>query len=273
MSVEKSEIEVDLKAAVEDGVNDEITPDVDEIEVTWTPEEAEEAEAMGWIPPERAKKLPEGKSFTPPVEYMKRNPLYNKMKQLESSIGQLTEHHQKVTARELKKAEKEFDQRIAELEAQKIEALDNADHKLVGEIDKELRSTEKPEPEQQGEDPAFTAWKSKNEWYENDRFLQIEADRVGERLYSPDLTGIPLFDAVTDHLKQAFPEKFKNPAREKPSAVEGGSARPASKSKAASTKDLTIDEQQVFNNFRKMGIFTEEGSEQKYLNEVIELRD
>ncbi|MDY6959498.1 MAG: hypothetical protein SVK08_10110, partial [Halobacteriota archaeon] len=74
--------DVDLVAAVEGGDKGEEQAEaqVNEVEVTWSPEEASEAEAMGWIPPERAKKLPEGKEYVGPVEYMERNPLYRQMK-------------------------------------------------------------------------------------------------------------------------------------------------------------------------------------------------
>ena len=265
--------DVDLKAAVEEGL--EPAPIENEIEITWSPEEAEEAEAMGWIPPERSKKLPEGKSYVGPVEYMKRNPLYNKVKQLETGLNQLNTHYQNVSKLEREKVQKEFQDKLEKLEAEKIEALDAADHKRVVEIDKEIRSAEKSgkQEEAKTEDPAFTEWKSKNDWYENDKFLQIEADIVGERLYSKDLVGIPLFEAVKEHLKQAYPDKFKNPNREKPSAVEEGSARPVKKNGSAAESDLTADEMTIYKNFKNMGVFKEEGSAQKYLNEVIALRD
>ena len=266
--------DVDLKAAVEEGLQEPQSVEND-IEITWTPEEAAEAEAMGWIPPERSQKLPEGKSYVGPVEYMKRNPLYSKVKQLETGLNQLNAHYQNVSKLEREKAQKEFQDRLNQLEAEKIEALDAADHKRVVEIDKEIRSTELSEKkeEAQAEDPAFTAWKAENQWYENDKFLQVEADIVGERLFSKDLVGIPLFEAVKEHLKQAYPDKFKNPNREKPSAVEGGSARPTSKGKTPTEADLTADEMAIYKNFERMGLFNEKGSAQKYLNEVIALRD
>jgi len=260
--------DVDLVAAVEDGVKDEITQDV---KVTWTPEEASEAEAMGWIPPERAKKLPEGKEYVGPVEYMERNPLYRQMKELKSSFAQLNSHYQKVSEVEHKKAEKEFNEKIASLKAEKVKALDEADHSRVVEIDEEIRTTEKP-TEEKADNTVFNEWVKENKWYEDDSFLRVEATKVGEILYSDKLYGAELLDAVKDHLKQAYPDKFSNPAREKPSAVEGGTTKPT-RSKKATVESLTADERTIYNNFERMGVFSDEGSAEKYIKEVIALRD
>lgn len=264
--------EVDLMAAAEAGMQEE--PKQEQvIEPDWTTEQAAEAEAMGWIPPERSGKLPEGKSFVGPVEYMKRNPLYSKVKELESGLSRLNEHYQKVSEVEHEKAKKAYEDRIAELEAQKIEALDNAEHAKVVEIDKELRSTKEPEAEKQQDSSDFQEWVKENDWYENDSFLRIEATKVGEILYSDKLYGKPLLNAVKEHLKQAYPDKFKNPERDKPSPVEGASARPTGGSKKATEKDLTADERTIYRNFKNLGVFKEEGSVQKYIDEVIALRD
>jgi len=267
-----SEEAVDLRAAVEAG-EPEAKPDVVEVKQDWSAEEAQEAEAMGWIPPERAKKLPEGKSYVGPKEFMERNPLYRQMKDLKTSFGQLEGHYQKVAEKNQKEEKAAYEAKIEALESEKITALDEANHKRVGEIDKELRTTEKP-VEQKNTDSTLKDWVSDgNDWYEKDSFLQLEADLIGERLYSDTLYGKDLLNEVKGHLKQKYPEKFSNPNRERPSAVEGSTNAPGPKSKTTSAKDLTKDEKAVFSNFKNMGVFSAEGSEQKYLNEVIALRD
>jgi len=265
--------DVDLVAAVEAGeIEAQAEPEPEVIEPTWSSEEAQEAEAMGWIPPERAKKLPEGKEYVGPVEYMERNPLYRQMKEMKESFSQLQNHYQKVSEIEHKKAEKEFEDKLDKLKAEKVEALDNADHSRVVEIDEEIRTTEKPK-EEKSDNGDFRTWVGENKWYEDDSFLRTEADLIGGQLYSEDLVGVPLFDAVKKHLKQKYPDKFKNPAREKAAAVEGGTQQPVKRSKGASEKDLTADERTIYKNFKVMGVFKEEGSSQKYLEEVIALRD
>lgn len=266
--------EVDLKAAVEAGTPIKGEPEVNDVEITWTEDEAEEAEAMGWIPPERAKKLPEGKKFAGPKEFMERNPLYKKVKQLETSIGQLNEHHSRVSETERKKLTKEYEAKITSLQEERIKALDEGDNRKAVEIESEIRTTEKPEEVKPETDPIFQNWVNENEWYEKDAFLRVEATKVGEILYSDKLYGRELLDAVKAHLKEAHPDKFENPNRAKPAAVEASSQASTPKSTGkVSVKDLTADERTVYTNFERMKVFKTDDEKQKYLKEVIELRD
>lgn len=254
--------DVDLKAAVEAGEKEP------KIEVTWTPEQLEEAKAMGYNDdPER---LPEGKKFVGPVDYMERNPLYKKVKAMESTLSSVMAHNEKVNASNLKKAEADYKTQIDSLMAEKVQALDDDDHKKVVAIDEEIRTTEKPE--KQVDNTILQDWVKDNPWYDDDSFLKVEATRIGEILYSETLFGRPLLDAVKEHLKQAHPDRFKNPNRKKPASVEGGGNGNAPSVDKASAKDLTAEETVQYRNWKNMGIFKEKGAEQKYLNDVIEMR-
>lgn len=270
MSANKEEMEVDLRAAVE-GEKAQINDDLNEIEVNWTEDEAQEAEAMGWIPPDRAGKLPDGKKFVGPKEFMERNPLYKEVKQLKSTLTQLNSHYQKVAETERTKAKEEYEAKLASLQDEKIKALDEEDHKRVVEIDNEIRNTNPPE-EQVSDNTLFKDWVSKNDWYEADKFLKIEADMLGSQLVSKDLYGVDLFDTVKEHLKQKYPDRFKSP-RDKPAAVEGSTNGNRASKKTYTINDLTQDERQIYNNFERMGVFKADGSAEKYIKEVIDLRD
>ena len=270
-------MDIDLKEAVEAGIEAGIEAEkevTNEVEVTWSEEEAQEAESMGWIPPEKSKKLPEGKAYVGPKEFMERNPLYKQMKELQTNFSQLNSHYQKVAEIEQKKAEKEFEGKIQALKAEKVRALDEADHSRVVEIDEEIRTTEKPE-QQQADTSILDGWVANgNKWYEDDSFLRVEADMLGERLYSDTLYGKELLETVKAHLTEKFPNKFSNPNREKPQAVEGGSTRSAPKSKTSKVSDLTADEKTIYDNFSRVkGFFPDEKSKQKYIDDVIAVRD
>jgi len=245
------------------------------VEQTWSDSEATEAEAMGWIPPERAKKLPEGKEYVGPVEYMERNPLYGQMKELQGTVKELANHNQKIADLEHKRAEKQYKDEIESLKAEKVAALDSADHKQVVEIDEKIRTTEKPVAEP-NED--FKKWSGENPWFEKDQFLQVEANIIGERL-SATMEGIQLLDAVKSHLQEKYPDRFKNTNRDKPDAVEGGTNQSSKKSGKASLSDLNSEETRIFNNFKRSGIFkkgenlVDEMLVQDYVNQAISLRD
>lgn len=254
--------DVDLKAAVEAGEEEA------KVEVTWTPEQLEEAKAMGYK--DDPQRLPEGKKFVGPVEYMERNPLFGRMKEMEKTLSSVMAHNEKVNASNLKKAKEDYDGKIQSLLTEKVQALDDDDHKKVVAIDEEIRTTEKPENPEGNQ--AFKDWIKDNSWYKDDRFLRVEADKVGEVLISEQLNGRPLLDEIKVHLKELYPNKFKNPNRKKPASVEeGGNGNTPSGGKA-SAKDLTAEETAQYQNWKHMGIFTEKGAEEKYLNDVIEMR-
>ena len=272
----KADVEAGLEAALENEGGSEIAEEViTEVVQDWSDEEAAEAEAMGWIPPERAGKLPEGKKFKGPQEYMQANPLYRKMKEMESTMGQLNSHYQKVSETEQKKAAQQYEATIAQLKADKVQALDEANHTKVVEIDEQIRTTEKPVEEKTVNGEAIIAdWVNNgNEWYEKDSFLKVEAEKTAQAMYSDKLYGIPLLDAVKDHLKEAYPQRFGNPNRQKAAAVDSGNAAPKSSGSKVSVKDLTRDERDVYENFKRMNVFKTDAEVKKYLAEVIESRD
>lgn len=251
------------------GSLDNVVEDQDEIEVTWSDEQANEAEAMGWIPPERSKKMPNGKKFVGPQEFMERNPLYNRVKDMESTLSQVMAHNSKVNASNLEKQKTDYETRINSLEAAKLQALNEADHERVIEIDKKLRTEEPPKDD---DDPMFASWVKNNAWYKDNKFLAIEADIIGEKYARMGMQGDELYKAVTEHVKKVHPDEFSNPNRSKPSSVESGSNAPTKK-ESASVSGLTADEKTVYSNFKRMGIFSEKGAEEAYIKQVMEQRD
>lgn len=244
-----------------------------EIKQDWTDAEAQEAEAMGWIPPDRSKKLPEGRKFKGPVEYMEGNPLYSKMKTLESSIGQLTEHYQKVSERDRKAVVEEYEAKIETLKAKKVEAMDEGNHQAVVDIDEAIRTTEKPAEEPEA-DPVFDSWVANNDWYEKDNFLSVQADTIAEKYLGKGLRGKELLDTMTTHMKKAYPDSFKT-ERDRPSAVEGdtrGAPRKPSNGELTE-KDLTADERTIYRKFEHLGAFPTDKDKQKYFKDAVDLRD
>jgi hypothetical protein len=267
--------DVDLHAAVEAGQSSEegttIEGESKEVTPEWSEAEALEAEAMGWIPPERAGKLPEGKKFVAPKEYMERNPLYTKMKNLESTMESLNSHHQRVLENDRKKAEKKYQEDITQLKAEKVEAIKEGDGERVVQIEDAIEQTEKPES---ATDPIFDTWVKNNDWYTKDSFLSVEADMVAEKYLAKGLRGRELLDAMTTHVKSLHKDKFEPESRARPAAVEGdtrGAKR--STNKSYTEKDLLPDEREVFKNFERMNIFGDEKAKTAYFKDVIGLRE
>lgn len=244
-----------------------------EIEKTWTDEQEKEAETMGWISPEKSEHLPTGKKYLGPVEFMERNPLYKRVKHLESSYSQLNSHYHNVAANEKQKAEKEYREKIEKLKSEKVKALDDDDNQRVVDIDEEIRTSERPGNKEF--DQEFSTWKGQNSWFDSDPELKDYADYIGPK-YADEHPGVPyaqILAHVTETVKKTFPGKFTNSNRSRPASVEGDT-QPRIAGKTMTEKDLTSDEYKVFKNFDAMGVFTDkEGKDRKkYINEVIELR-
>jgi len=194
-------------------------------------------------------------------------------KKLKSSFEQLTSHYEKVRASDLKKSEAEYQQRIEQLKADKVTALDEGDNSRVVEIDEQIRTTVKPTEEAVPSNPEFDSWLSDNDWYNNSTFLQIEADKVGEFYYGKGLRGKKLFDAIGEHVQELHPDKFENKNRSKPASVEGGSNGSSKPSNGKVTeKDLTQNEREVYRNFKANGVFKNDDDVQTYFRQVMEIR-
>jgi len=243
--------------------------------LTDTPEQIKEAEGQGWQADfegdnkkSAAEFLHDGKFFTEIKELKSRN------KKLEKSFDQLTDHYEKVRASDQQKSEQDYLDKIEKLNSEKVLALDEGDNQRVVAIDEQIRTTEKPTQQPatvvNGE---FDDWLKDNNWYDDSEFLRVEADSIGQQYYDQGKRGKQLFSAIENHIKRKYPADFENEKRSQAPTVEGGTQNsPRPKSGKVSTKDLTRDERQIFENFKANGIFKDEGSVQKYLREVVEIR-
>jgi hypothetical protein len=192
------------------------------------------------------------------------------MKGLESTMEALNSHHQRVLENDRKQAEKKYQEDIASLKAEKAEALKEGDGERVVQIEDILEKTAKPEQES---DPVFDNWAKSNAWYENDKFLSVEADIVAEKYLAKGLRGKELLETMTDHIKKLHADKFE-PEKARPAAVESdtrGGKRPTNKTH--SEKDLTQDERDVFKNFERMNVFEDDKAKTNFFKDVISLRE
>jgi len=257
----------------------EETLEKEEVELT---EIEQEAAADGWNP-DKEKVEADGKEWVSAEEYVKRGSFFKKINEqgkvineLKSTIDKINEHNAKVAQREREKLVKEYEERISRLEDEKLQALEDGDHRKVVEIDKQLR--EKPPEEEKSGNPEydreFANFRTENSWYESDTEMRQYADIVGLGYYNVNPTATPkqIFDHIKSEAKARFPNKFENENRKKPSAVDGGTPR-APKKGGEGVSSLTADEKMVYDNFERMGVFKDDAARKKYVKEVIDLRD
>lgn len=219
----------------------------------------EKALEQGWKPQDEWEGEPD--AWRPAKEFLDRGELFKKIddqnrtiKEFKRTLEEFSKHHAKVKETEYKHA-------LEDLKRQKKEALLEGDADAVVNIDEKIdlvREAQRvPEPQVQAPqtNPIFINWVQRNTWYEANRAMRAFADRVGNELGSQGLSPTDILSEVERQVKQEFADKFNNPKRNAPSAVEG------SVNKGPAKKDnfhLSDDERRVMQRFVRSGVLTEE---------------
>jgi hypothetical protein len=110
-------------------------------------------------------------------------------------------------------------------------------------------------------------WVDKNKWYADNNEMRQYADAVGlgYAQQNPDLDPAEVLKYVSDQVRGRFRERFVNPNRTKPSAVEGTNTTGTPRK---SSIELSEEERKVMNTFVRAGVMTKEA----YLEEIKKLR-
>lgn len=237
-----------------------------------------EARASGWVPKEDFQGDPH--KWVDAGEFVRRAPLFQKLdlqnrelKELKKALDGLKQHHTKVQ-------ETEYARALADLKAQKKDALIDGDPDKVIEIEDKLEAVKdakrkfevaQAQEAQRAADPEvlhpeFAAWVNRNGWYKSSAPMKAFADALGIELRSKGMSPSEVLRQVEAQVKEEFPNKFRNPNRDKPGAVEGGSgAKPAAKNSLSSFEaSLDDDERKIMNTLVRTKTMTKE----EYLTEL-----
>lgn len=211
-------------------------------------------------------------------EFNRRGELFEKIdvlnrenKETKKALKMLQEHHTKVR-------DTEYTRALTNLKAEKKSAYEEGNADRLIELDDEIADVKAAQKvEQQAvqqqvnqPDPRFTQWVERNSWYAQDTELRSFADAAGTSYANanPNKDPSEVLDYVTSKIKKAFPEKFTNPNRNKPSNVEGGSPTSNSNGGKKSSYQLTEDESRVMNTFVRQGIMTKE----EYIDQLKQIK-
>jgi hypothetical protein len=185
----------------------------------------QQAIELGWQPKEQFESDPknEGKRWRSADDFMDRKPLFDKidsqgkeLKQLKQAVSSLADNYKKADELAYKRA-------IADLKAQKVQALEEGNHAAVVEIDDKISELKtQPQPTQAQITQEFLDWVDKNEWYKTDKEMRSIADGIGLSL-AKEMTPAEVFVELPKRMQKIFPEKFGK--SRVPPAPEGGSAR------------------------------------------------
>ncbi len=233
----------------------------------------QQAAAEGWRPKEEWTGEPDdwkdAKSFVRDGEFFKKiEEVKRENKNLRKTVTTLKSHYERVR-------ETEYNRALLSLKEQKKEALREGDADRVVDIDDRIDATKaeleiarRTEAEIQDEPaphPEFQAWVNRNKWYESNQEVREFADQAGVAFKKTHMAATPqqVLAYVEERVAKGYPELFKNPKRNAPNAVEGGTGP----RKNRDTFELTDMERQIMNKLVRSKTLTEE----QYINDLKEL--
>ena len=225
---------------------------------------------MGWKPKDQFHGSED--DFIDAKEFVRRQPLFDKIeatnrqvKQLNAALSALQDHYSKVN-------ESAYNRAIADLKAQRKDALSNGDGERFEEIDDQIKEAEKQKlalesikPTAQAEaHPEFKSWKARNPWYDSVSHMRVFADEIGVKLHAQGKSPAEVLTEVEKAVRAEFPTKFRN--ANKDNAIQAENGRQSSKK--AESFEMTDTERRIMNTLVRSGTMTKE----QYITDLKKVR-
>lgn len=234
-----------------------------------------EAREQGWVPKDDFKG--DAHKWVDAGEFIRRGELFakiesqnKKLKSMEDTMSQFKQHHDKVQENAYKKA-------LLDLRAAKKEALVEGDADKVIAVDEQIEEVRteaaraqaqaQSRPATQEEHPEFVAFKTRNGWYENNKAMRAWADARGEELVRGGKSPSEVLNLVAKEAREEFPQRFENPNRSKPGAVEA-STNNGVKGSRGETYTPNETEKSLARKFVRDGLFKNEAEYYKELSNL-----
>lgn len=234
-------------------------------EKTGPSEIEQKAMEMGWKPQEEFDP-DSGKEWIPADEFVRRKPLFDKieavnreLKAVKQGMEAFKQHHERVKQTEYQRA-------MEDLKRQRQAAIEEQDAVKAFEVSDKIRDLEREQEKievPQVQNPLFEEWVERNNWYTADGELREFADALGI-MYAKKMSPPEVLQKVSDEVRKKFPEKFRNPNRDRASAVETASGKPRTPRSSGDDVSLTEDERRIMKKIVGTGIMTEA----EYLKEL-----
>lgn len=229
-----------------------------------------EASKEGWAPQEQWKgdqsKWKTAQKFVEDGENIN-GILKSRLDRQDTRINELLNSNKDLAAmgkKALQKEKAESERLLGELASVRKQAITDGDGDAFEKADEamqHLRDSQVSKPEQQPMAPAAQAWVAENKWYGTNQTLSIQADGIADRLRAQgyDDTSPGYFEQLTLQVKEAFPNEFENPNRNRAGTTEAGGERGSGDSDKKSFDDLPQDAKAQYEVFlRDIPEFTKE---------------
>lgn len=256
MSEENTEVEVSQETSVE------LSPiEQKALEMGWRPKDEFEGEEVDFIDAK---------------EFVSRQPLFDKIaatnKQLKAARDALEAfkgHYTKVKQTEYERALKDLKvvqkQALADGDVDKFYAIEEQREAIEEEKDSFVQEQQNIQVDAPQVHPELQQWMSQNPWYESQPHMRVFADDISAKyrgsVMAKTMTPAEVLKEIERAVRNEFPNKFRNPNKDKPSPVEGSSAKG---SRPGKEPDLSEQERNIMNTLVRGGHITRE----KYLADL-----
>lgn len=219
----------------------------------------EKALEQGWKPKDQFEG--DEDEFIDAPEFVRRGELFGKiehqskeLKMVKQALDAFKQHHSKV-------AENEYNRALKALQEQRKQARVDGEFEKADALDEQIDEVkaQKAEvvnlPPVQELNPEFVAWSDKNTWYNSNKVMRAAADAIGIAHARAGVSPDQVLKLVEKEIREEFPHKFSNPARDRPNAVESSSRSGSSVQR--STAVLDEGEREVMRKIVRSGVMTE----------------
>lgn len=235
-----------------------------------TPDPIEEAaRAKGW------KADHEGETYLTAKEFLAREPLFDKIKHQSKELREMKKTIDSMATHFRAATEAAVQQKIAEFKSDRRKAIEDGDVELVEQLDVAIQEQQQVKahvPDTPSVAPEISEWTEKNKWFNSDTEMRDFAIAYNEAYLkrNPDDLAKSLQE-TEKAVKRAFPDKFENPKREQPQAVEGGVSA-QSQGRKYSTDRLSPEQKLAYNQYVKVHKVLEHDEYFKQLEAIGELK-
>ena len=232
----------------------------------------EQARSRGWVSEEEWKESPDnkGKPWRSAREFVERGEMIGEIRSMRGEVEKMRSTMRETMDQQAKAIRKTLEEKYRK---DFDSAVDEGDKAKAAKAADELAKLSEPVPEEPKVDPAVESFKTRNKWFSETATdpvdkemsemaiaLDIALHRGGNESTSSRL------EIVEKRIKQMFPEKFANPARERAQTVEtGGQIRRVGKKSVPALESLGPDFVNVGRKLVKSGVFK---SESDYVQSV-----
>lgn len=222
-----------------------------------------EAMDQGWKPKEQFEG--DEDTFVDAPEFVRRGELFKKiehqskeLKAVKQALDALKTHNSRVE-------QAAYDRALKSLQETRRAAFEDGETAKAFEIEDQIEDVKKERERVAREaatpavpelNPEFVAWQDKNTWYTTDKRMRAVADTVGVELARQGMSPSEVLKKVVEEVKDAFPHKFVNPAREKANSVEP-STRGGSSAVRSNDASMDEDERSIMRKIVSTGVMTE----------------